>query len=1056
MISKFFIERPRFAIVISIVITMAGLIAMFSLPVSQYPEITPSSVQVTASFPGADADTLQKTVVEPLEAQLNGVKRMMYISSTSSDNGQATITVTFPAGSDGDMNTVNVQNREKLAEALLPQAVQSQGVSVKERSTNMLLIIDLFSEDNRFDDVFLSNYVYLYLQNEIARIPGVGDTGILGAANYSMRIWLDAERMTNLKLSVSDVVNAIKAQNVQASAGSLGDEPAKKGLLFRYALQTQGRLETVEEFERIVIRAMSDGSSVKLKDVARLELGAENYAQTSFIKDKKSAKLIVYQLPDGNGLQIASAVRAKMAELRKSFPEGLKDSIMYDTTKFISASISEVVTTLFEAVFLVILVTYFFLQDWRSVLIPTIAIPVSLIGTFAAMLALGYSINMITLFGLVLAIGIVVDDAIVVIENATRLMEEEGLSAKEASKKTMDQVTGPVIATTLVLLAMFIPVCFLPGITGEIYRQFGVTISISVLISSINALTLTPALSAILLKPKRKDSFQSRFFAFRLFNWAFEGVTTGYSFIVKGLLRIAIVVVIAYFGLVFVGWKLYGMIPTGFIPSEDQGAFFVNVQLPDAASMQRTEAITAQVRDKIAKTPGVIDVMTVNGFSMLTSSSSPNSAFLVGVLDDWSRRKDESLKVDHIISTVYGQLAAIPGALAFPFQIPAIPGLGQAGGFTFVIEDTTGGGPDRLEQAANGFIAAANERPEIAQAYTTFSARVPKIYLKFDREKAYKMGVSVTDINNALSCMQGYSYISDFNKFGKVFKVEIQADSKYRSTIDSFNSISIPNDKGEMVPLSTILDIETVFGPQFKNRYNLYNSVTINGDAAPGYSSGQAMKALEEVAAKTLPAGMKYEWTDMSYQEKLAGGQTAIVFALALLFIYLFLVAQYESWMLPLAVMLSVPVAFVGALGFIWLRGLDNNVYTQVGFVLLFGLACKTAILIVEFASEQRKEGKSPFEAAAFAAKLRFRSVMMTAIAFILGIIPLVFADGAGALSRQSLGTAIFGGMIVAAVFGTILIPAFYIVVQKMMDFGDGLKPEAEKGVKGAEGRADV
>ncbi len=1043
MISKFFIERPRFAIVISIVITIAGLIAMISLPVSQYPDITPSTVQISATYPGADADTLQKTVVEPIEAQVNGVKRMMYISSTSADNGQATINITFPAGTDGDINTVNVQNREKLAEAQLPQPVQSQGVSVKEKSTNMLMIFDLYSDDNRYDAIFLSNYINIYINDEIARIPGVGDTTIMGGANYSMRIWLDAEKMANLRIAPGDVQNAINAQNVQVSAGSLGEEPAPKGQVFRYTVQTQGRLETVEQFKSIVIRAMSDGSKVTIGDIARVELGAENYSQSSYIGGHKSAKLMIYQLPEGNGLQIASACNAKMKELSKAFPEGLKYTSMYDTTRFIKASIQEVVVTLFEAIALVILVTFIFLQDWRAALVPTIAIPVSLIGTFAFMLALGYSINLITLFGLILAIGIVVDDAIVVIENVNRLMEEEGLPPKEAAKKTMDQVTGPVIATTLVLLDMFIPVCFLPGITGSIYRQFGVTISISVLISSLNALTLSPALSAVLLKPKKAG--HKPFILFRAFNWIFDGITNGYTAIVKRLVRIAILVVIAYSSLIFVGWKLYGMIPTGFIPSEDQGAFFVNVQLPDAASMQRTEAITAQISNTMKGIPGVIDVMTVNGYSILNSSSATNNAFLVGVLDDWSKRQEPSLKVDAVMAKLYGQLAAIPGALAFPFQMPAIPGIGQSGGFSFVIEDTTGLDPERIEKAANSFIAEANKRPEIGQAYTTFSAKTPRIFLKFDREKALKMGVSLNDINQALSSMQGYVYINDFNKFGKVFKVEMQAEARYRATIDSFNGIYVRNDQGDMVPVSTMVQIETKFGPQYINRYNLYTSVTVNGDPAPGYSSGQAMQALEEVAATTLPQGMKHEWTDMSYQEKLAGGQTAIVFGLALLFIYLFLVAQYESWMLPWAVMLSVPVAFVGALVATWTRHFDNNVYTQVGFVLLFGLACKTAILIVEFAHEQRKAGRDTLESAVFAARLRFRAVMMTAISFILGVMPLVFADGAGALSRKSLGTAICGGMLIAAIIGTILIPSFYVVVQKIMDFGEPKGKEEPK-----------
>ena len=1047
MISKFFIDRPRFAFVISIVITIAGLISIINLPVAQYPNITPSQVQVTATYPGADAQTVLKTVVEPLEAQINGVKRMMYISSTSADDGTATITVTFPADSDGDINTVNVQNRVSRAQAKLPQEVTQQGVIVKEKSSNMLLVINLYSPKGTWDSIFLSNYINIYINDEITRVTGVGDTSILGAADYSMRIWLNPDKLANLKMTVSDVINAIKAQNVQVAAGAIGDSPIGKNQQFRYTVQTQGRLSSVKEFENIVIRGTSDGANVKIKDVARVELGAENYNQVSTLNGQPASLLAVYQLPEANGLQIAEACRKKLEELKKRFPPDLEYGIQYDTTKFIKSSIDEVVKTLFEAVLLVILVTFLFLQCWRSTLIPTLAIPVSLIGTFAILLALGYSINLITLFGLILAIGIVVDDAIVVIENVNRLMEEEHLSPKDAAKKTMEQVTSPVIATTLVLLAMFIPVCFLPGITGEMYRQFGVTISVSVLISSINALTLSPALCATLLKP---NEGKMNFFLFNWFNRFFDWMTHRYSSLVSNLVRKSLLVLLAYMVLMGISWKIYGVLPTGFIPNEDQGAFMVNVQLPDAAAAPRTEKLVGQVADMIRKTPGVSDVMTTTGFNIITSTTASNNAFIICVLDDWSKRIGPEMSQDAIMRRLYRKFNQIGGAAIIPFAVPAIPGLGTTGGFSFVIEDTQGTDAQRLSQAMRDMIYKANQEPELSGVFSTFRANVPRIFLKFDREKAIKMGVPIQEINTALAGLEGYTYVNDFNLFGKVFKVEVQADSPFRNAIDDIGALYVRNNVGEMVPLSTLVAIETQFGPQFVNRYNLYSSVTLNGNAAAGFSSGQAMKRMEELAEKNLPQGMKFDWTDISYQEKLAGNQAGIVFGLALLFIYLFLVAQYESWLIPLSVMLSVPVAFFGSLLFLLILGVDNNIYTQVGFVLLFGLACKTAILIVEFAKEQHEKGMSVIDSAVFAAKLRFRAVLMTAISFILGVFPLIVATGAGANSRRSLGTVVFGGMLISCIFGTILIPSFYVIIQKTINRFAGKKDTPDKEEKPA------
>ena len=1041
MISKFFIERPRFAFVIAILISLAGLIALGVMPVTQYPNITPSQVAVSATYPGADALTLQQTVVEPLEAQINGVKRMLYMSSTSSDSGSATITVTLGIGTDGDSNTVNVQNRANWALSQLPEEVQRQGVIVKEKSSNMLLVMTLYSPKGTYDALFLTNYALLNIKDELSRVNGVGDIGLLGNLNYAMRIWLDPDRMASLGLDVNDISSAIKAQNVQVSSGALGEAPTPADQIFRFSIQTQGRLTSVEEFENIVIRALDDGAQVKLKDVAKVELGAETYTSSGLLNDAPAALLAIYQLNDANGLAIAEACKAKLAELAESFPDDLEYGFQYDTTKFIDASISEVERTLFEAVILVVLVTFIFLQNWRMTLVPTIAIPVSLIGTFAVLLSIGYSINLITLFGLILAIGIVVDDAIVVIENVSRLMEEEKLSPKAAALKSMEEVTGPVIATTAVLLAMFVPVCFLSGITGEMYRQFGITISVAVAISAINALTLSPALSAILLKPPSKQP-RRKFFAFRWFDAFFDRLTASYGWTVGKLLRAALLVFVIYCALTFLTLRLFNQLPTGFIPGEDQGAFFVNVQLPDNASLERTEAVVKRINDILLAEPGVSDVIASPGFSILTGTNASNNAMMIGVLKDWSERQTPDLYQSAIVSRVQKKLSAIPEAVIQAFDIPTIPGIGVTGGFSFVVEDTTGTDPARMMEALDQLIAEANQDPTLTQVYTTYRAALRQVYLEIDREKALKMGVSLDSINNALQGLMGYAYVNDFNKFGKVYKVEIQSQADSRAVTSDINRLYVRNSGGEMVPLNTLVMVKTRYAPQYLTRYNMYSSATVQGMPRPGVSSGTAMAAMEAVAKRTLPAGMRYEWTDMSYQEKAAEGQIGIVFALALLFIYLFLVAQYESWMIPFGVILSVPIALFGAVLFLMLRNIDNNIYTQVGLVLLCGIACKTAILIVEFAKVKHEEGMPILEAAAFAAKLRFRAVLMTAISFILGTLPLVVATGPGANSRQALGTAVVGGMFMAVVIGTFLIPAFYVIVQQAIEL---VKRKAEK-----------
>ena len=1042
MISGFFIDRPRFAFVISIVMTLAGIVALFTLPVAQYPDITPGQVVISASYPGADAQTVQETVIQPIENQINGVKKLLYITSTSTDTGTATVNAVFDIGTDGDANTVNTQNRVNWANAQLPDEVRRQSVIVKERSPSMLMVIAVYSPDNSYDSLFLNNFASINLKDELARIKGVGSVDLLCSLTYAMRIWLDPDRMAALNITVDEVNTALKAQNVQVSAGALGDAPGASEEKFRYSVQTQGLLSTPEAFGDIIIRSTQRGEQVKLRDIAKIELGAENYASSSSFNGKPAALLAVYQLPTANGIAIAKACREKLNSLKAFFPQGVDYAVSYDMTSFVLASVDEVKQTLIEAVLLVILITWFFLQNWRSTLVPTLAIPVSLIGTFAIMSVIGYSINLITLFGLILAIGVVVDDAIVVVENVTRLMEEEGLPPREAAWRSTEEVTGPVIATTAVLLAMFVPICFLPGITGVIFRQFGVTISVAVVISSINALTLSPALCAMILK--KKDPGSCDFFLFRWFNIFFERLTEKYGraadFFIRHLTALAVVLALLLWGC----WRFYGELPAGFIPEEDQGTLFVTVQLPEAASLSRTAAVVKKLDEQIRRIPGVADTMSVPGFSILTSSQASNCAFILATLKNWSERRSPGLTQHAIQARIQAVAKDEPGALIMAFGTPAIPGIGSTGGFSFVIEDTTGTHPARLQAAVDRVCAAARRSPAIAGAVSSFQAATPQVYLAIDREKAMKLGVSISSINSTLQALTGSTYVNDINKFGKVYKVMLQGDSPYRKDPEQLLSFRVRNDRGEMVPLSTLARLERRFAPQYLNRFNLYSSATVNGAPAPGYSSGEAMKAMESAARENLPPGMKYDWRDMSYQEKVAASPIrfagleipvmAVIIGLALLFMYLFLVAQYESWMIPVAVLLSVPVAFFGSLLFLRLGHVENNIYTQVGFILLFGIACKTAILIVEFAKVEHERGKSVTEAALYAAKLRFRAVLMTALSFVLGVLPLVTATGAGAAGRISLGTAVFGGMLVAAVAGTLLIPAFYTAVQKLID----------------------
>ncbi|WP_428612947.1 efflux RND transporter permease subunit [Pseudoalteromonas sp.] len=1028
MISKTFISRPKFALVISIVITIAGLISMALLPVNMYPQITPPQVQISASYPGASAQIVEESVIRPIEEQVNGVEDMMYIESTSSNNGTASITVYFKVGTDTDIAQVNVQNRVALAEAGLPEEVKRQGVSVKKKSSSMLLGINLYSNQENIDAIFLSNYATNYLTEPLGRINGVASAEVMGEQTYSMRLWLRPDRMASLGLTVSEVQAALQEQNTIVAAGKLGAAPSAPSQQFEYSIQAKGRLKTPEEFGQTIIRSSKDGNFVRLHDIARIELGAASYSTTAKLNQQDTAFLVIYQLTEANATQVANDVKARMAELAKQLPDGVEYSIPYDTTEFINRSIDEVVVTLVQAVGLVILVVFLFLQNWRATLIPTVAIPVSLVGTFAFMMMMDYSINLITLFGLVLAIGIVVDDAIIVIENVERILKEEKLPIKEAVTKAMEQVSGPIVATTLVLLAVFVPVGFMPGITGELYKQFSVTISFAVLISSLNALTLSPALCALLLSEK----------AMKPIKWLapFENIITrstkGYSkvinFILKRSARMALFALVIFAA---AGW-LVKTVPTGFVPAEDQGFLFVDVQLPDAAASGRTQEVMHKLGDIVKNEPAATDFIAVSGFSLLGGAGSNNALGIV-VLKDWEERTSPELGLRAVLTRLMGQFWAMPDAQIMAFNPPAIPGLGNSAGFEFRLQDSEGREPAELAQVLNGLIYEANQRPELSNVYSTFRANVPQYFLEIDRNKAKAQGVALSDIFLTLQAQLGSLYINDFNQFSRTYRVIMQAESRFRQNPADLQYYYVRNDEGAMVPLTTLAKLEPILGPTSLTHFNLYRSASISGQPAAGYASGDAIKAMQELAEQ-LPTGYVYEWAGQSKQEIEAGNMAPILFGLAVVFVYLFLVAQYESWTIPFSVIAAVPLALFGAMLALYVIGMENNIYAQVGLVLLIGLSTKTAILIVEFAMEERAAGKGIFEAALNAAKLRFRAVLMTALSFVLGVLPLVFASGAGAGSRISLGITVLFGMLAATIFGTLLVPLFYTLVQSMRE----------------------
>lgn len=1041
---NFFIDRPIFSSVISIIITMVGLLSIFTLPIAQYPEIAPPTVQISTVYNGASADVVEQTVAAPIEEQVNGAQDMLYMNSISSNDGRMVLNVTFELGRDLELATVDVQNRVSLASPQLPAEVTKSGVSVKKQSPSMICVVSLLSPDKVYDALFLNNYAKINLFDALSRIPGVGSVSLFGDQDYGMRIWLDPDKMARLAITADDIISSVQEQNLQAPAGQVGQPPASAGQQFQLTVRVKGRLSEPEEFGNIIIKALPDGSTVRIRDVARVEMGSKSYSAFGRQGESQAAMLLVYQLPGANALDIVENVRKTMKDLSGYFPAGMKYDIPYDTTLFVTASIDEVLVTLYEAMALVFIVVFIFLQNLRATIVPMIAVPVSLVGTFAFFQVLGFSINTLTLFGMVLAIGIVVDDAIVVVEAVQLKIDELGMDAKTATKEAMKEVSGPIVATTAVLIAVFVPVAFMGGITGRLYQQFALTLAVSVAISSVNALTFSPAMSALLLRPQHEMRGPLGWF-FKKFNKYFGKITSGYTSGVKLIIRKSVIALGLFGVLMFGTYTLFNTVPTGFVPNEDQGYFMINVQLPEGASLERSDAVVKKVEEILKKEAGVKDFFALGGFNLITAAYSSYTSTLFAVLDPWDDRKDPALHVNSILQKVQKQLMGIQEARIICFNPPPINGIGSTGGLQFELQDRSGGTVEELSQAANDYIAELYKRPELTGIFTTFSANVPQLYVDVDRDKVRKLGIPLNQIFSAMQTFLGGYYINDFNKYGRTFRVMAQADAKFRKSPEDVSNFYVRGDTGKMIPLSTLLNQEKIYGPEYIQRYNLFRAIEITASTAPGYSTGQGIAIMEEVAQKTLPRGYGYDWTNIAYQEKQSGGEIVVIFALAVLMVFLVLAAQYESWIIPLAIVFAVPLGVFGAISGQFMRGLDNNVYAQIGLIMLIGLAAKNAILIVEFAKQKYEHGMSLVDAAVEAAHVRFRPILMTSFAFILGVVPLVIAQGAGSASRHALGTSVFSGMIAATILGVLFVPLFYVLLIKLQQKTSRHKADEEE-----------
>ena len=1049
--TKFFINRPIVSMVISILMVLVGVFVMLTLPTAQFPNIAPPEIQVKATYPGADSLTVEQSVAAPIEQQMSGVDNMNYMYSINANNSTLTLTVNFDVKTDPNTDQILTQMRQNQAASQLPSDVVNYGVTVQKSTLAPLMIFDLYSPDGRYPAEFLANYAYINLNDQLTRVPGIASVQVFGAGQYAMRLWVRPDRLSKLGVTVPDIIKAVQAQNSVNPAGQIGGEPVPLGQEFTYAVRAQGRLTTEEEFNDVVIRANPDGSILRLKDVARAELGSQVYNLRGRLNGKPAAVVAIYQLPGSNAVQAAAGAKKLMEEQKKRFPPGLDYTVALDTTLAVTEGMNEIVHTLFEAIVLVIIVVFLFLQGWRATLIPLLAVPVSLVATFLLFPVFGFSINTLSLFGMVLAIGLVVDDAIVVVE-AVEHHIEHGMSPKAAAFKAMEEVSAPVIGIAVVLSAVFIPTAFVPGITGRLYQQFAVTIAVSVLISAFNALSLSPALAALLLRPKKAARGPlGRFFGW--FNRTFTSATNAYvrgcgvlihKFAFSAILVIGLAALAGVFG---------SKLPASFLPDEDQGYMFAAMQLPDAASLQRTDGAAKKIEDILKKTPGVEHVTTVVGFNMLSLVQNTFSAFFWITLKEWADRKTPEEQYEAIKASVNSQLARLPEGVAFGFSPPAIPGVGAAGGFTFILEDRSGKDVQYLTQNMQAFVAAAKKRPELTGIFTLALPNVPQLFARVDRDKVLKQGVDLKGVYQTLQAFMGGALINYFNRFGRQWQVFVQAEGDYRTRAENVGEFKVRNDREEMVPLSAVTNIENTAGPEFTMRYNLYRAVQINGGAAPGYSSADAMKALEEVFAQTMPPEMGFDYLGMSFQENLArkGVPASVIFGISVLFVFLILAALYESWSLPFSVLLSTPIAVFGALGVLYLRRLTSlsfemNVYAQIGLVMLIGLAAKNAILIVEFAKAEFEHGKPLVDAALEGARLRLRPILMTSFAFILGCVPLWTAAGAGAISRRVMGTAVIGGMLASSAIAIFVIPALFVVVEKL----SGAHPHPETGPVGA------